>query len=268
MPPAAAAAPSSTVAAPPPSPARPAAPLRVGVDASAPQRTHYAPPVYPPDLQAAGVEGTVGLELTIGPDGHVSDVHVVRSARGFDDAAVAAARQWEFAPRRNGEASVIYPIEVPFKLPEPVRPSLPPASTSKPPAPPAPAPPAPSAPPKPADTGRAASPAADPGEEIKAVLQRYKSAWEALDPQALERVQALSARDADEVRRAMSSANSFKMDLVVQSVSVDPSGRTAIARVVVTRRNNPKIGRPSVVQQASDIHFEKRGDGWIITSIR
>ena len=87
---------------------RPSAPLRVGVDVSAPQRTHYAPPVYPQDLQAAGAEGTVGLELTIGPDGHVSDVHVVRSAGGFDDAAVVAARQWEFAvPRRNGEASAV-----------------------------------------------------------------------------------------------------------------------------------------------------------------
>src|SRR3954470_20387636 len=53
--------------------------------------------LYPPEARAAGLSATVGLELTVEADGHVSGVKVVRAAGfGFDDSAVAAARQMHF----------------------------------------------------------------------------------------------------------------------------------------------------------------------------
>ena len=51
-------------------------------------------------------------------------------------------------------------------------------------------------------------------------------------------------------------------------MTVDPSGRTAVARVAFTRRFDPKIGRAPVQQATQDVHLEKRGDAWMITSIR
>src|SRR5204863_6262099 len=55
--------------------------------------------LYPPEARAAGLSATVGLELTVDAEGHVSGVKVVRAAGfGFDDSAVAAARQMRFRP--------------------------------------------------------------------------------------------------------------------------------------------------------------------------
>jgi serine/threonine-protein kinase len=248
--------------------APPASPLRVGVDASAPRQTRNVPASYPADAQAAGLQGTVDLELTIGPDGHVAAARVVKSvARALDDAAVAAVKQWEFAPvRRNGEAvSLIYPVSVPFRLADTVRtpPAVPGAVVPRPSAPSTP-PPAP----KPADTARAA-PASDPREEIQAVLRRYKAAWEGLNPEALDRVQALSKAEAEDVRRSMDSANSYRLDMSVQSITVDSSGHSAVARVEMTWNFRPKIGiSPGPQRRTSTVRLEKRGDAWVITGIR
>ena len=55
--------------------------------------------VYPPQARAAGVSGTVALELSVDASGHVTDVKVTRSAGfGFDESAVAAARALVFRP--------------------------------------------------------------------------------------------------------------------------------------------------------------------------
>lgn len=55
--------------------------------------------VYPPQARAAGVSGTVALELSVDAAGKVTDVKVTRSAGfGFDESAVAAARGLEFRP--------------------------------------------------------------------------------------------------------------------------------------------------------------------------
>ena len=68
---------------------------------------------------AIAVEGEVLLELVVGPDGGVSDVRVLRPlGAGLDEQAVAAVRQWRFAPaRRLGTAvAVIVEVAVEFRL--------------------------------------------------------------------------------------------------------------------------------------------------------
>src|SRR5262245_6608294 len=55
--------------------------------------------VYPRAALAAGAEGTVVLELFIDAHGNVEHVHVVSSpGYGLDEAAMAAARQFQFKP--------------------------------------------------------------------------------------------------------------------------------------------------------------------------
>lgn len=56
-------------------------------------------PRFPPEALRAGQAGEVQVEFTVGTDGSVSNVRVVRSsARVFDREAVNAVRRWRFQP--------------------------------------------------------------------------------------------------------------------------------------------------------------------------
>jgi Gram-negative bacterial TonB protein C-terminal len=196
----------------------------------------------------------------------VSDAKVVRSIPELDEAAIAAVRQWEFAPvRRGGEAvSFVYPgVAVTFTLPEAAKTSANLPGTSAPrPTNPAPAP-------KPPEPPRAqVPPVSDPREEIRGALARYKAAWEALDIDALGRVRALSAGEAAQVRAMMSSANRYKLDMNVQEIAVDAGGRSATVRCASTHTVDMKIGRARPQTVTNLIQLEKRGETWIITSIQ
>ena len=59
-----------------------------------------APPEYPRASLANGEKGAVTLELTVGPDGKVTDVKVVKSSgfRGLDRAASNAYSKCKFKP--------------------------------------------------------------------------------------------------------------------------------------------------------------------------
>ena len=83
-----------------------------------PAKVKDVAPVYPASALAARVQGTVILEATIGVDGRVSDVKVLRSIPMFDQAAIDAVMQWEYTPTvLNGVAvPVIMTVTVPFTL--------------------------------------------------------------------------------------------------------------------------------------------------------
>src|SRR5258706_6067574 len=68
-------------------------------DTTAPVLIEKAEPEYPRAAMEAGVGGTVGLELTVGDDGNIAQIKIVKSAGfGLDEAAVAAARRFRFRP--------------------------------------------------------------------------------------------------------------------------------------------------------------------------
>ena len=98
-------APATNEHAPPvaavPSTASPAAGAWLGK----PRKIKHVNPVYPP--QASGTRGFVLIDITINPDGSVSNPRVVRSIPLLDQAAIDAVRQWVFAA---GE------IEVPVRV--------------------------------------------------------------------------------------------------------------------------------------------------------
>jgi protein TonB len=56
-------------------------------------------PVYPPVMEAAGLEGVVVLDAVIHRDGTIGDITVLRStAPAFEQAAIDAVKQWRYTP--------------------------------------------------------------------------------------------------------------------------------------------------------------------------
>jgi protein TonB len=97
-------------------------------DIKAPREIRRVKPNYPQIAQLAQVEGVVLLRATVGPDGRVSGVEVVRSIdstrataavrRLLDNEATKAARQFEYEPGRRNGVAVSSQVEIPitFKL--------------------------------------------------------------------------------------------------------------------------------------------------------
>lgn len=103
----------------PPAPPAPPAPAEIPVDV----RAAYAnnpQPAYPSTSRRLNEQGVSRLRVLVGPDGRVQQIMLDRSS-GFsrlDQAAMAAVRDWKFAPARRGDGAfatwVIVPIN--FKL--------------------------------------------------------------------------------------------------------------------------------------------------------
>jgi periplasmic protein TonB len=103
---------------PPPVPARPKDPVRVGGVIQPPTRLVHVNPIYPPRALAARKEGMVILEALIGEDGSIRAVKLLRPAPLFEEAAIAAVRQWRFSPTLlNGEpVPLVLTVTVTFTL--------------------------------------------------------------------------------------------------------------------------------------------------------
>lgn len=108
---------------PPPSASAPPsgsgmAPVRVGGNIKTPTKVKDVRPLYPPEAQAAGIQGVVILEATVDVDGRVADAKVLRSIPQLDQAALEAVRQWEFTTTEvNGVAvPVMMTVTVNFSL--------------------------------------------------------------------------------------------------------------------------------------------------------
>jgi TonB family protein len=63
-----------------------------------PKKTRHVAPEYPQELKGADVEGVVVIQARVEADGRISHARVLRSASGFDQAALDAVMQWEFEP--------------------------------------------------------------------------------------------------------------------------------------------------------------------------
>jgi periplasmic protein TonB len=94
------------------------APLQVGRDVKAPKKLKDVRPIFPSSAMAARVQGTVIMEITIGPDGRVHSTQLLKSVPLLDAAALEAVRQWEYAPTTvDGKAvAVLMTVTVHFSL--------------------------------------------------------------------------------------------------------------------------------------------------------
>jgi len=93
--------------------------IRVGGAIEAPRLLKRIDPVYPAMARNARLQGYAVIEATIGRDGAVKDVRVVKSAHPLlDKAALDAVAQWKYSPTiLNGEAvDVLLNVTVTFTL--------------------------------------------------------------------------------------------------------------------------------------------------------
>jgi len=86
--------------------------------AELPARLLVVPPAYPPRAMSAGVEGNVELEYSIGADGTVRDIRVLRAQPDgvFNAAAQAALNQWRFERPVHSDAQPRYRQNFAFTL--------------------------------------------------------------------------------------------------------------------------------------------------------
>ena len=82
---------------------------RLGSGVVAPTLLKQVTPKYTADAMRQRIQGMVALEVVISREGIPRAIRVTRSLDpGLDEEAVAAARQWRFAPGRIGDM----PVEV------------------------------------------------------------------------------------------------------------------------------------------------------------
>lgn len=91
-------------------------PKLAGSDVPVPKRTKTIPPEYPAEASAQGLRGIVILELVVDTEGRVASARVVRSVPPFDEAALAAARRWEYEPTRVDGKPVSVRLTVPISF--------------------------------------------------------------------------------------------------------------------------------------------------------
>ncbi len=94
------------------------APIRIGEGVAPPRKIHDVHPTYPSGAREAGIEGVVMLDATIGPEGEVTDIEVLRSVPELDQAAIDAVEQWRWEPTLvDGEpVSILMTVTVNFTL--------------------------------------------------------------------------------------------------------------------------------------------------------
>lgn len=75
-------------------------------------------PKYPDLARQGGVEGTVLVEVIIGFDGSVETAKVIQAepAGFFEEAAMAAAKQWKFSPAKQRDKPVRVRYQIPFRF--------------------------------------------------------------------------------------------------------------------------------------------------------
>jgi len=95
-------------------------PMRIGGNVMAANLITKVTPVYPPDMKAQGLEGTVVLQTVISKEGAPLSLNSQSSDvnRAFVDAAIDAVKQWRYKPTLlNGEpVEVITTITINFTL--------------------------------------------------------------------------------------------------------------------------------------------------------
>jgi TonB family protein len=83
----------------------------------APQIVRRAAPVYPEIAKRAGIEGTVWVKIQLDENGKVREALVQKSSTpdlGFEEAAMAAAKSFEFSPARKNQQPVAVWVTIPF----------------------------------------------------------------------------------------------------------------------------------------------------------
>ena len=94
-------------------------PYRPGSGVMPPRLLREVKAAYTEDARRSNLEGEVVLEIVVRRDGSVSDVRLISGLPGgLNERAIAAVRQWRFAPatRLGQPVDVLVEVAVEFKL--------------------------------------------------------------------------------------------------------------------------------------------------------
>lgn len=94
-------------------------PYRPGTGITPPTLLKEVRPLYTDEARRRALEGDVVLEIVVRRDGSVGDVRVLQTlGSGLEQRAIAAVRQWRFAPatRLGGPVDVLVEVAVGFTL--------------------------------------------------------------------------------------------------------------------------------------------------------
>jgi serine/threonine-protein kinase len=172
-------------------------------------------------------------------------------------------------PANQPERQETQPVTT-FRLPEAGRPPTLPGQAAPRPASPPPPPAA-----KPADKvseNKPEPPRRDPRAEaeagVRAALQRYEAAWEALNFDALSRVLQTSADGARELRNRMGQMREYQMDMTIQRINISDDNRTATAECRVAYRFQGRVAGRQNATVNQTFMLERRGETWMIIGLR
>ena len=92
----------------------PNTPTGIGV----PVKVHHVAPAYPSAAQRARIEGVVVLNATIGTDGTVGAIEVVRGPGALRQAAIHAVQQWLYRPAivNGNPTTMVISVELRFVM--------------------------------------------------------------------------------------------------------------------------------------------------------
>jgi TonB family protein len=87
-------------------------PIRVGSTGPVPMpaKTFDVAPEYPASARTARVEGTIEIDILVGTNGTVEETRIIKSIPQLNAAAMAAVKQWRYAP------TVINGVAVPVRM--------------------------------------------------------------------------------------------------------------------------------------------------------
>jgi TonB family protein len=85
-------------------------------DFKEPELLRQITPVYPEEAVRANIEGIVILAITIGDHGLVTEVKVLESVPGLDQAAIDAVKEWQYSGAWIGGEPVHYTTTVTIKF--------------------------------------------------------------------------------------------------------------------------------------------------------
>ena len=134
---------------------------------------------------------------------------------------------------------------------------------------PTPVPPVPTPVPTVSPSPNETPPRIDERAAIEQTFRAYEGAWSSLDAEAVHRVQDFTGPDMARVRASMDAARQFQVSVQIQDVSLAADGRHATVTARVRRVLIPKsAARPADTTVTNTFTMEKRGDTWVIVTLK
>jgi serine/threonine-protein kinase len=111
-----------------------------------------------------------------------------------------------------------------------------------------------------------ARPVPSEADRLREAVRLYETAQNTLNADLYARI--FPSVDRSRIEEAFRSFRSQSVEFEIRKIEIDPGGTSAEVSGFETRLAVPKAGNEQRVNSDRVLHFEKRGDAWVITAIR